>query len=118
VGRHQINQHQFASAICYTAPTRRKIFRLQRRVAGVLGQPGEKYFDYIVFNFVNCGLSRSGAHRRALAQTIGNAWGLDIISPLSAENHLQDLQFHRHQQHGDPKQHSGARQQPRLRSWL
>jgi hypothetical protein len=38
-------------------------------------------------------LSRSGARRRALAQTIGNARGLDINSPLSAENHLKTCDF-------------------------
>jgi hypothetical protein len=63
-----------------------------------------KYFDYFGFNIVNyCGLPRSGAcHRRALAQTIGNARGLDINSPLSAEAHTQDLRFRRHQQRDDP----------------
>jgi hypothetical protein len=66
-----------------------------------------KYFDYFVFNIVNCGLPRSGARRRALAQTIGNARGLDINSPRSAENHLQGLQFHRHQQHNDPNSARG-----------
>jgi hypothetical protein len=35
-------------------------------------------------------------------QTIGNARGLDINSPLSAKNNLQDLRFHRHQQRDDP----------------
>jgi hypothetical protein len=84
-----------------TAPTtRRKIFRL---LAGLLGQYGEEYFDYFVFNIVdygvNCGLLRSGARRRALAQTIGNARRLDINSPRSAEIHPQDLRFRRHQQH-------------------
>jgi hypothetical protein len=52
---------------------------------GLLGQLGEKYFDYFVCNIidysVNCGLSRSGARRRTLAQTIGNTRGLDINSP-------------------------------------
>jgi hypothetical protein len=33
------------------------------------------------------------AHRRALAQTIGNARGLDINSPLGAENHLKTYDF-------------------------
>jgi hypothetical protein len=55
----------------------------------------KKYFDYFVFNIVdygvNCGLLRSGARRRALAQTIGNARGLDINSLLSAETHTQNL---------------------------
>jgi hypothetical protein len=55
----------------------------------------KKYFDYFVFNIVdygvNCGLLRSGAHRRALGQTIGNARGLDINSPLSMKTHAQDL---------------------------
>jgi hypothetical protein len=57
----------------------------------LLRQFRDKYFDYFVFNIfdysVNCGLPRSGARRRALAQTIGNARGLDINSPLSAEAH-------------------------------
>jgi hypothetical protein len=48
----------------------------------------------------------SGARRRALAQIIGNARGLDINSPRSAKNHPQDLRFRRHQQHGD---HDNAR---------
>jgi hypothetical protein len=59
----------------------------------VLGQLEEQYFDYIVFDFVNCGSLRSGAHRRALAQTIDNARGLDINSPRSAENHLKTCDF-------------------------
>jgi hypothetical protein len=46
--------------------------------------------DYICVNY---GLPRSGACRRALAQTIGNARGLDINSPLSAENHLKTYDF-------------------------
>jgi hypothetical protein len=57
----------------------------------LLGQPGEKYFDNFIFNIVdcgvNCGLLRSGARRRTLVQTIGNARGLDINSSRSAENH-------------------------------
>jgi hypothetical protein len=62
----------------------------------LLRQLEEKYFGHFVFNivdyiYVNCGLLRSGAHRRALAQTIGNARGLDINSPRSAKNNLQDL---------------------------
>jgi hypothetical protein len=61
-----------------------------------------KYFNYFVFKIVNCGLPRSGARHHALAQTIGNARRLDIISPLSAENHPQDLQFCRHQQRDNP----------------
>jgi hypothetical protein len=44
-----------------------------------------KYFNYFVVNIVDydviCGLPRSGARRRALMQTIGNARGLDINSP-------------------------------------
>jgi hypothetical protein len=63
----------------------------------LIGQLGEKYCDYFAFNIVdcsvNCGLSHSGACRRALAQTIGNARELDIISPLSVETHIQDLDF-------------------------
>jgi hypothetical protein len=38
-------------------------------------------------------LIRSGAHRRALAQIIGNARGLDINSPRSAQNHLKTCNF-------------------------
>jgi hypothetical protein len=84
-----------------------KDYKYIGELQGLGGQLGGKYFDYFVFNiidyiYVNCGLSRSGARRRALAQTIGNARGLDINSPRSAENHPQDLRFHRHQQHGDP----------------
>jgi hypothetical protein len=56
-----------------------KIFRLLVRLHGQLK---EKYIDYFVFNIVdcgvNCGLLCSGACRRALAQTISNARGLDI----------------------------------------
>jgi hypothetical protein len=72
------------------------------QLSRLFGQPGEKHFDYFVFYIVDYSLPRSGTRHCALAQTIGNARGLDIISPLSAENHLQDLQFHRHQQHGAP----------------
>jgi hypothetical protein len=46
-------------------------------------------------------LATLGARRRALTQTIGNARGLDINSPRSAEIHTQDLRFRRHQQYGD-----------------
>jgi hypothetical protein len=71
-----------------------------------------KYFDYFVFNIidyicVNCGLSCSGARRRALAQTINNARGLDINSPLSAEAHTQDLRFCRYQQRDNPNSARG-----------
>jgi hypothetical protein len=95
--------------------------RQGKEISLLLGQPGEKYFDYFVFNIVdygvNCGLLRSGARRRALAQTLGNDRGLDINSPLSAENHPQDLQFRRHSQATQQsQQRSGARQQLRLRS--
>jgi hypothetical protein len=78
--------------------TRRKIFRL---LAGLCRQFEEKYFDYFVFNIVDCALLRSGARRRALMHTIGNARGLDITSPLSAETHTQDLRFRRYQQRAD-----------------
>jgi hypothetical protein len=60
-----------------------------------------------VFNIVDCGLLRSRARRRALAQTIGNARGLDINSPRSAENNPQDLRFRRHQQRDDPNNARG-----------
>jgi hypothetical protein len=56
-------------------------------------QLGEKYFDYIIDYSVNCGLPHSGARHRALAQTIGDAWGLDINSLQSAETHTEDLRF-------------------------
>jgi hypothetical protein len=80
--------------------------------ARLLGQSGGKYFEYFVFNIVDyicvgCALQRLGALHRALAQTIGNAQGLDINSPLSAEAHTQDLRFCRHQQHGDPNSARG-----------
>jgi hypothetical protein len=82
------------------------------RLTARRGQLEKKYFDYFVFNIVdyigvNCGLLRSGACRHALAQIIGNARGLDINSPLSAEVHTQDLRFRRHQQHGDPNSARG-----------
>jgi hypothetical protein len=67
----------------------------------------KKYFDYFIFNIVNFGLPCSGARRRALAQTISNACGLDINSSLSAEIHAQDLRLHRHQQRGDPNSARG-----------
>jgi hypothetical protein len=79
--------------------------KTKEKIIKPCGQLREKYFDYFAFNIVdygiNCGWLRSGAHRRALAQTIGNARGLDINSPLSAEAYTQDRQFHRHQQHDD-----------------
>jgi hypothetical protein len=54
----------------------------------------KKYFDYFVdYICVNYGLPRSGARRRTLAQTFGNARGLDINSPRSAENHLKTCDF-------------------------
>jgi hypothetical protein len=93
-----------------------------RRVTRTTPTTRKKNIDYFVLNIidygVNSGLPCSGARRRALAQTIGNARGLDINSPLGAEAHTQDLRFCRHRQCDDPKQCSGARQQPRLRSWL
>jgi hypothetical protein len=48
-----------------------------------------------------------GGSSPALAQTIGNAWGLDINSPRSAKIHPQDLQFCRHQQRDDPNSPRG-----------
>jgi hypothetical protein len=57
---------------------------VSEELSELLGQLSEKYFDYFVFNIidysVNCGLLRLGARRRELAQTIGNARGLDINS--------------------------------------
>jgi hypothetical protein len=70
-------------------------------------QREKKYFNYFVFNIVDCGLLRSGARHYALAQTIGNARGLDINSPRSAEAHTQDLRFRRHQQRDDPNNGRG-----------
>jgi hypothetical protein len=52
-------------------------------------------------------LPRTGARHRALAQTIGNARGLDINSPRSAEIHAQDLRLRRHQQRDDPNSARG-----------
>jgi hypothetical protein len=77
-------------------------------IAILLGQIGENYFDYFIFNIVNYGFPRSGARHRALTQTIGNARGLDINSPRSAENHPQDLRFRRHQQRDDPNSIRGS----------
>jgi hypothetical protein len=69
----------------------------EEKISLLLEQLEEKYFDYFVFNIigcsVNCGFPRSGARRRVLAHTIGNARGLDINSPRSAKNNLQDLRF-------------------------
>jgi hypothetical protein len=66
-------------------------------LTSLLGQSEEKYFDYLVFNIVDCGvnydLPRLGTRHRALAQTIGNTRGLDINSPRSAENHLKTCDF-------------------------
>jgi hypothetical protein len=89
-----------------------KDYKYIGELQGLGGQLGGKYFDYFIFNiidyiYVGCALPRSRARRRALAQTIGNARGLDINSPLSAEAHTQDLRFRRHQQHGDPNSSRG-----------
>jgi hypothetical protein len=84
--------------------TLQKIFRL---LARLLETTWRKYFDYLIFNIVNCGLLRSGARRRALAQTIGNVRRLDINSPRSVENYPQDLRLHQHQQHDDPNSARG-----------
>jgi hypothetical protein len=77
--------------------------RFHRRITRTARTTRKKYFDYFVFNIVdynvNCGLPRSGARHRAIAQAIGIARGLDINSPRSAENHLR---FRRHQQRDDP----------------
>jgi hypothetical protein len=103
--RRQINQKQYASANYKdfldnsekNTSTTRRIVRITRR----------KIFQHLVFNIVDCDLPCSGACHRAFAQTIGNARGLDINSPLSAEAHTQDLRFRRHQQHGDPNSARG-----------
>jgi hypothetical protein len=75
----------------------------------LLEQLEEKYFDFNIIDYVYVGyaLLRSGAHHRELAQTIGNARGLDINSPWSTEAHTQDLRFHRHQQRDDPNSARG-----------
>jgi hypothetical protein len=75
--------------------------RFYRKITRTARTTRRKYFDYLVFNIVDdfvfkivdSGLSRSGARRRALAQTMGNARGLDINSPRSAENHLKTCDF-------------------------
>jgi hypothetical protein len=91
---------------------KRKISMISASYRNCADNSEEKYFDYFVFNIidyisVNCGLVRSGARRRALAQTIGNARGLDINSPLSAETHAQDLRLRRHQQRDNPNSAQG-----------
>jgi hypothetical protein len=58
----------------------------------LLGQLEEKYFDYF-FSFVGCALPRSGTHRRALAQPIGNARGLEINSLRCAKITLKTCDF-------------------------
>jgi hypothetical protein len=43
---------------------------------GLIGQLEGKYFDYFVFNGINCGLSRLGlvaAHSRKLSATLGGS---------------------------------------------
>jgi hypothetical protein len=60
--------------------------------------------DYV---YVDCGLICLGARRHTLAQIIGNARGLDINPPLSAEVHTQDLRFRWHQQRDDPNSARG-----------
>jgi hypothetical protein len=74
--------------------TRRKIFRLPRQL-------------HRAATCVDSGLLCSEDRRHTLAQTIGNARGIDINSPLSAEAHTQDLRFRRHQQHDDPNSARG-----------
>jgi hypothetical protein len=57
----------------------------------------QKYFDYFVFNIVdygvNCGLPRSGARRRALAQTIGNTGGSTSTRPGVSKMILKTCDF-------------------------
>jgi hypothetical protein len=62
-----------------------------------------KYFDYFVFNIVDSSSPRPGARHRALAQTINNARGLDIASPLRFHQHRHSQATRRSQQR------SGAR---------
>jgi hypothetical protein len=48
----------------------------QRNISTMkLGQPKEKYFNYLVFNFVDYGLSRSGARRHALSRKLSATLG-------------------------------------------
>jgi hypothetical protein len=85
---------------------------LTSELSRLLRQLEEKYFDYFVFNivdyiYINYALPRLVARHRVLAQTIGNARGLDINSSLSAEAHTQGQRFHRHQQRDDPNSARG-----------
>jgi hypothetical protein len=59
--------------------TRPEDFNNLHELSRLRGQPREKYFDYFVFDSVNCGLPRSEDRHRALAQTIGNARGLVVV---------------------------------------
>jgi hypothetical protein len=79
-------------------------------------QPEENIFDYLVFNFVDYDLLRSGAHHRALAHSamfggststrpgVRKSPSRPAISSTSATWRSQ--------------QRSGTRQQLRLRSWI
>jgi hypothetical protein len=91
---------------------------INKLIKNTTGQLGEKYFDYFIFNIVNCGLQRSGARHHALARTIGNARGLDITSPLSARKITLKTSISSTLATRQSQQHSGARQQLCLRSWL
>jgi hypothetical protein len=101
---HQINQKESAPASYQRCPDNSE----KNISTTLLGQLREKYFDYFVFNIgANCGLQHSGARLCALAETIGNARGLDINSSRSAETHAQDLRFRRHQQRDNPNNARG-----------
>jgi hypothetical protein len=79
---------------------------MKTSISGSLHRPTDRRL-HCAGMCVGYGLPRSGARHRALTQTIGNARGLNINSPRSAEAHTQDLRFRRHQQRDDPKSARG-----------
>jgi hypothetical protein len=70
----------YEAAILTARATRRKIFWLLR-------------LQHCWLYLRQLRLTTLGARRHALAQTIGNARGLDINSPLSVKNHLKTCDF-------------------------
>jgi hypothetical protein len=76
----------------FTRPTSSSLQKIFNELPELSRTTRKKYFDYFIdYIRVNYSLPRLGARRRTLAQTIGNARGLDINSPLSAGAHTQDL---------------------------